>query len=73
MTVTIHATTKIVKLNGIDCRIWEGTTAAGINMHAYIARVAVAEDLDDAEFRKELEHMTPPSPEVEEIPLRMVI
>jgi hypothetical protein len=46
MTVTLTSTTKVVKLNGVPARIWEGYTESGIKIHAFITRVAVNKDED---------------------------
>ena len=40
MKVTLESTTKIVELNGVQARIWEGTTEGGIRVHAFITRIA---------------------------------
>lgn len=76
MQITIHNTTKITELNGIPCRIWEGETSSGIKVHAYITRVSV--DVNEPEavhdfFKTELMEMSAPSPEVQAIPLRMIL
>jgi hypothetical protein len=73
MTITVHQTDKIVELDGVKCRIWEGTTAKGVPMHAYIPRVAVANDQDASEFERDLKEQRPPSAALEAIPLRMVL
>lgn len=73
MTMTISSTTKIVTLNGIQCRIWEGKTERGMPVHCYIPRVAVKNGLDASQFEVELEEQRTPSPEVEAIPLRMIL
>lgn len=73
MTMTVHSTTKIVTLNGVECRIWEGETAHGIPLHCYIPRVAVANDQDQSQFAAELQETRAPSPAVEAIPLRMIL
>jgi hypothetical protein len=45
MIVTLHSTTKIVELQvgtaWVPARIWEGETQSGIQVHAYITRIAV--------------------------------
>ena len=71
--ITIESTDKIAKLNGIDCRIWEGHTAAGVPMHCYIARVAVSKAEDVGAFNLELQETRPPSREIEAIPARLVL
>lgn len=39
MKITIESTDKIVYLNGIPARIWEGETASGICVHCFITRI----------------------------------
>jgi len=77
MQVTLESTDKIVELivNGAPCpaRLWEGTTSAGIRCHAYITRIAVHNQLDSAEFDRDLEKHRAPTAEIEAIPLRMVL
>ena len=41
MKITIESTSKIVSLNGIPARIWEGETENGIKVHCFISRIAV--------------------------------
>lgn len=73
MEILLHQTTKIVELNGVSARIWEGHTAGGIAVHTYITRIAVANTEDQQEFEAELEAMAPPSVDVAAIPLRLLI
>jgi hypothetical protein len=74
MRVEIESTTKFVHLNGVPARIWEGKTASGIPVHCYITRIAVAENHPQGEFERELgQAHAAPSPEIQAIPLRMVI
>ena len=73
MKVTIHSTTKIVELNGVPARIWEGHTESGIPIHCYITRVAVENDQDVSQFKTELKECIAPSPEVAAIPLRIIL
>lgn len=73
MKITIESTTKRVHLNGVPARIWEGRTESGIPVHCYVTRIAVQKDLDTTEFEKELQEHSAPSPEVQGIPLRMVL
>lgn len=73
MTITLESTTTIVKLDGMDCRVWEGTTERGIKVHAFIPRIAGREDQDLSQFEAELQEMRRPSPEIEAIPLRMIL
>lgn len=60
MTVTLHSTDTIVELKApwggtMPARLWEGTTEKGIPCHAFIARIAVHQDLDASEFERELQ------------------
>lgn len=76
MEVMLKNTEKIVTLDGVRARVWEGTTAAGIEVVAFITRIAVAEGQPDAsyaEFERELRQVAPPSPAVEAIPARLIL
>lgn len=73
MTITISNTTKVVTLDGLECRIWEGQTESGIPIHCYIPRVAVKNGLDTSQFEAELKEQRTPSAEVAAIPLRMIL
>ncbi len=58
MTITLTSTDRIIDLETasgkIPARIWEGTTASGIDIHAFITRVAVQKELDSSQFDREL-------------------
>jgi len=73
MELQIESTTKIVYLNGVPARVWEGHTSSGIPVHCYITRVAVAEDKDQAQFAAELLECRKPSPAIESLPLSMIL
>jgi hypothetical protein len=73
MKIEIESTTKIVTLNGVPARIWEGNTASGIAVHCYVTRIAVAKELDSTEFERELQEHRPPSPALQVIPLSMIL
>ena len=73
MKITIESTTRIVKANGIDCRVWEGKTERGIEITALIPRIAVRNDLDTTQFEQELQEMRAPSRDTEAFPLRMIL
>jgi hypothetical protein len=73
MKIEIESTTKIVRLNNVPARIWEGKTASGIPVHCYVTRIALAKDADPSEFERELQEHKPPSPEIQAIPLRMIL
>jgi len=73
MHVQLHSTEKIVHLNGVPARVWEGITANGVRCHAFITRIAVHQNDDATEFEKELQEHSAPSDELQAIPLRMII
>lgn len=74
MLVRIESTDKIVALNGVPARIWEGTTAGGIPVYCYVTRIAVRDDVKAdviEQFDRELLSCRPPSAEVVAIPARL--
>lgn len=74
MNVQLHSTEKIVHINNVPARIWEGITESGIKVHAYITRIAIDKDEPNSEqFDMELQEHQPPSIEIEAIPLRLII
>jgi hypothetical protein len=73
MKVQLESTDKIVTLNGVPARIWEGTTEGGIPCHAYITRIAVKDGLDASEFERDLKEHRKPSSEVAAIPMSMIL
>jgi hypothetical protein len=73
MKISIESTTKIVKLNGVPARIWEGTTETGIKIHAFITRIAIGKDEDGTQFQKELHECVVPSKEIEAYPMSLIL
>lgn len=74
MKITIESTDKIVHLNGIPARIWEGETASGIRVHCFITRIAVGKDEPRIEeFETELKETVSPSPEIAVYPSRLIL
>jgi len=73
MKVMAESTSKIVQVNGVPARIWEGTTEAGVPCHLFVTRVAVVEGADQTQFEAELQECKPPSPEVAAIDARLVL
>lgn len=71
--MTIESTSKVVELNGVGVRIWEGKTDSGIPIHAYVALVAVPTGERQEDFERELAERRAPSPMVEGIPSRLVM
>ena len=73
MKITLESTTKIVEMNGVPARVWEGVTDKGIKVHAYITFVACGINENQDEFQQDLKEQKPPSPEVAAIPLRLFL
>jgi hypothetical protein len=73
MRIIIESTTKMVTLNGVPARIWEGKTDSGIPCHAYITRIAVDRGEDSREFDAELQEHRAPSADIEDIPTCLII
>lgn len=74
MKITIESTNKIVELNGVPARVWEGHTESGIPLHCFITRVSVKDTEDTTQFEKELqEHKVPENADIQGIPLRLII
>jgi hypothetical protein len=84
MDIAIESTSRIVTLliDGaeVPARVWQGHTASGVPVHAFITRIAPTIDeshprIDElcAEFERDLMRVAAPSPEVAAIPLRLVL
>jgi hypothetical protein len=73
MKATLESTSKIVQVNGVPARIWEGKTESGIPFTAFVTRVMVSRNQDNSQFETELRETKAPSAESEAIPLRMVL
>ena len=73
MKITIENTSKIVELNGVPARIWEGKTDSGIPVHCYVTRIAVRNGADHSQFERELQETRAPSADVAAIPMRMIL
>lgn len=73
MKITIESTTKIVELDGIPGRVWEGVSEGGVKIICFITRVAAQEGQDLNQFEAELQEQKIPSAEVEAIPLRLIL
>lgn len=74
MKITIESTTKIVQVNGIDCRLWEGESERGVKVEALIPRIAALADGQDlSQFQAELKEQRAPSARATAFPLRMLL
>lgn len=76
MKVQLESTTKIVEVNGVPARVWEGITESGIQVHCFITRIAINEKESEeaqAQFKNELQECRTPSAGIEAYPLRMIL
>lgn len=73
MRIEIESTEKIVQLNGVPARVWEGETESGISVHCFVTRISPQTHENIEQFEKELQEQKAPSPEVVAYPLRMIL
>lgn len=74
MKITIESTSKMVLLNGVPARVWEGQTDNGINVHCFITRIGVARNEPRiSEFETQFKECRVPSPEIEAFSLRLIL
>lgn len=73
MKITVTSTERIVTLNGVQARIWEGETSSGIPVHCFITRIGVDEKENRKQFEKELQECTPPSTAMQSYPISLII
>lgn len=74
MNLTLHPTAKLVDVDGVQARIWEGTTERGVPCFALIVRVGVDRNEDASEFERELVATRIPEPKLaRDIPTRLVL
>jgi hypothetical protein len=76
MKITIESTARVVTLNGvIPARVWQGATEAGVPVVCFLTRISPQTDdpAAIAVFDAELSACAAPSPEIEAIPLRLIL
>lgn len=73
MHVVLSPTSKIVLLDGVPARVWEGKTERGVPVHAFITRLAVDRNDDTTELERALVEQRAPSAVVEAIPARLLL
>jgi hypothetical protein len=65
MKISLESTDQVVSLNGVLARVWQGKTESGVNVQAFITRIAV--DQSDAAaceiIARELRENAPPTVE----------
>ena len=73
MRMTVESTSKVVEINGVPARVWEGTSERGVKVICFITRVAVERSDDCGQFEAELAEQRPPSAGAQTFPARMVL
>ncbi len=75
MKITIESTARIVALNGVPARIWEGASETGVPVVCFVTRISpqthepTALTAFDAEFRE----CRTPNVDISAIPLRFIL
>ena len=73
MKLTLESSNELVKMDGVPCRVWTGKTDKGIEVFAFIHRVAVRSDANCEEFEKDLKEEQPPLSATKKHELRHII
>lgn len=63
MKLAIWNTSRVVTINGVTARLWEGATDKGVKVHCLVTLIAADESADLAAFGRELEEQAEPSVE----------
>ena len=63
MKVTIEMSNELANIDGVLCRVWNGYADNGIAVRFYVHRVAVPIMREQAEFKRVLVEMQPPTTE----------
>ena len=78
MKLIIENTSKIVHLDNVPARVWEGKTESGTPVICFITRIAVPEGdgvtkEQHEEFRRELQECKKPTPGAQAYPARLIL
>lgn len=60
MKLNLKSTEQITNVGGVPCRVWRGTTGQGVEVIAFVHRLAVHNEANHAEFERELIEQLPP-------------
>jgi hypothetical protein len=58
--IQIEPTEKMVEVDGVPCRVWNGVTEKGVQVFLFVHRVAVAVEDDSAELDAALREVSEP-------------
>lgn len=75
MKITVTNTDKIVNLNGVPARVWEGESEQGVPVYCFITRIAIQGNVKEhiEQFEAELKQVAEPSAEAQSFPTKMII
>jgi thiamine monophosphate synthase len=68
--LTLTSTDQITTIGGVQCRVWQGVTEAGVACTALVHRIAVPPGQDATQFERELQEKLPPG---RFVPLSLVL
>jgi len=63
MKLAIWNTSRVVTINGVVARLWEGTTDQGVKVHCLITTIAAEDGADLGAFDRDMDDQRPPSRE----------
>lgn len=73
MKIEVESTEKIVELNGIPARVWDGKTSSGIPVHCFVTRISPQTNENIEQFERELKEQKAPTPEITAYSPRMIL
>lgn len=74
MTLTLEQTDRIVMVNGVRARVWEGTTGRGVKVFALVTRIGIHDSDNSSELEAELMEMRPSALRgIEAFPFKLVL
>jgi hypothetical protein len=60
MKITIEATEKLTKIDGVPVRLWHGLTETGARCEVFVHLIAVPKQENAEQFERELREQIPP-------------
>ena len=73
MKINSESTEKIVELDGVPARVWQGKTESGIEVHCFVTRISPQQNEDLEQFEQELKEQKAPSPAVAAYDARLIL
>jgi hypothetical protein len=74
MKATLESTARVISVNGVPARVWEGKTEGGTDVFFAVCQVAAPSQQDNSELKNALiEHTEPSEGAMRVFPLHMVL